>query len=208
MLFGVGCSTEPDFVEHVSQNDLKKDITIYVVSHEWHTGFVIPVSLIQTKIPEIKQRFRTSPNIEFGWGDQGFYQADKITFGLTINAIFWPTNTVIHAVAVPTNISDYFPNSKMLPLSLSNSELESLVGFISNSFHRDSDGKIIPLSHGIYGNSQFYRAKGQYYLWNTCNTWTAKGLKSTGRDINPPFKITADSITNYLTSDNLLEQSP
>jgi hypothetical protein len=33
---------------------------------------------------------------------------------------------------------------------------------------------------------------------NTCNKWTAKGLKSAGMDISPTFKLTADSIMDYL----------
>ncbi len=33
---------------------------------------------------------------------------------------------------------------------------------------------------------------------NTCNTWTAKGLKSAGMDISPTFKLTADSIMDYM----------
>jgi len=33
---------------------------------------------------------------------------------------------------------------------------------------------------------------------NTCNKWTAKGLKSAGMDISPTFKLTAESIMDYL----------
>ena len=33
---------------------------------------------------------------------------------------------------------------------------------------------------------------------NTCNKWTAKGLKSAGMDISPTFKLTADSIMDYV----------
>jgi hypothetical protein len=29
---------------------------------------------------------------------------------------------------------------------------------------------------------------------NTCNKWTAKGLKSAGMDISPMFKLTAGSV--------------
>ena len=38
-------------------------------------------------------------------------------------------------------------------------ELKSLVDFISNSFYRDESGSILKLNHGIYGDSQFYKAK-------------------------------------------------
>jgi len=34
---------------------------------------------------------------------------------------------------------------------------------------------------------------------NTCNTWTAKGLKSAGLDISTAFKLSAESIMDYLS---------
>lgn len=35
-------------------------------------------------------------------------------------------------------------------------------------------------------------------MMNTCNKWTAKGLKSAGLDISLWFKQTQDSIMSYL----------
>ena len=55
------------------------------------------------------------------------------------------------------------------------------------------------LQKGIYGDSQFYSGVGDFYLMNTCNRWTAKGLKSIGMDISPTLKLTAGSVMNYLT---------
>ena len=57
---------------------------------------------------------------------------------------------------------------------------------------------MIALGAGIYGDSQFYRGAGEYYLTNTCNKWTAKALQSAGMDISPGFKLTADSVMGYI----------
>ena len=38
---------------------------------------------------------------------------------------------------------------------------------------------------------------------NTCNRWTAKGLKSIGMDISPTLKLTAGSVMNYLTKSKI-----
>jgi uncharacterized protein (TIGR02117 family) len=170
-----------------------------VVSHGWHTGFVVPTTAILTKIPKLKQRFGEVSYIEFGWGDKGFYQAREITSGLTIKAIFWPTDSVVHAVAVPVKAADYFRNSEIEDLCLSDREFSSLIEFISGSFYRDGSGDIQTMKKGIYGDSQFYKGVGNFYLMNTCNSWTAKGLKSTGMNITPTFKLTAGSIMNYLS---------
>ncbi len=171
---------------------------VQVVSHGWHTSFVVPAAPIQMRIPELKKRFGDLPYIEFGWGDRGFYQASQITSGLTMKAILWPTESVVHAVAVPTTTTEYFPNSEIENLCLSNVEFLSLIEFITGSFYRDASGEIQATQKGIYGDSQFYTGVGNYYVMNTCNSWTARGLKSAGMNISPTFKLTAGSIMNYL----------
>ena len=56
------------------------------------------------------------------------------------------------------------------------------------------------MNHGIYGDSQFYKAKGEFHIFNTCNKWTAKGLESAGMNISTTFKLTASSIMCLLVS--------
>jgi uncharacterized protein (TIGR02117 family) len=159
---------------------------------------VIPSTKVYESIPALQDRFGGSVNIEFGWGDKSFYQAREITTGLALRAILWPTDTVVHAVAVPENVRDYFSSSEIKLLCLNDQELSSLVKFVSNSFSKSRLAEVELLGKGIYGNSQFYKGAGDYHLLNTCNEWTAKGLKSIGMDILPASKFTADSIMAYL----------
>lgn len=183
-----------------TEDTIEKEI--YVVTHAWHTGFVVPAKEIQTRFPMLKKRFGSTPYLEFGWGDKAFYQAEEITTGITLSAIFWPTESVIHAVAVPEMPNEYFPNNEIEKLCLSDGEYSSLIKFISNSFHKNQDGNILELKSGIYGNSQFYKGVGDFHIFNTCNKWTAKGIKSAGMDISPIIKLTAGSIMNYIREHN------
>ncbi len=192
------CSEKPYVVKHIEKPVITDKTLIYVVSHGWHTGFIIPSKIIQQQIPELKIRFGNVPYIEFGWGDKGFYQAQEITTGLTLKAMFWPTDTVIHAVAVPNQVNKFFQHSKIEKLCLNGDEYSLLVKFIVDSFYRNTKGNVLELKYGIYGNSQFYKAVGHYYLFNTCNKWIAKGLKSSRMDIWPAFKLTANSIMNSI----------
>ena len=182
-----GCSSLPHVVEPVSEDNHVPATTIFITSHGWHTGIIVPSGLIQSRIPQLRQRFSKVTHIEFGWGDRGFYQAKEITSGLTVRAIFWPTETVVHVVAVPSDPRTYFPQSEVIQVCLSGKGYSALVRFIENSFYRDERQKIVKLSDGLYGNAQFYKGVGDYYLFNTCNKWTAKGLKSAGLDISPTF---------------------
>ena len=194
-----GCSAKPYFISYAEEFEGSGQNEVYVVSHGWHTGFVIPAPEIQGVIPELEQRFGNTPYIEFGWGDKGFYQAKETTLGLTLRAIFWPTESVVHSVAVPQKVEEYFSNSEVAKLCLNDGELSALIGFISSSFYRDKSGNLLELQKGIYGDSKFYSGVGDFYLMNTCNRWTAKGLKSIGMDISPTLKLTAGSVMNYLT---------
>ena len=197
-----GCSAKPYIVSSAEEFEGSGQNEVYVVSHGWHTGFVIPAPEIHGVIPELEQRFGNTPYIEFGWGDKGFYQAKETTLGLTLRAIFWPTESVVHSVAVPQKVEEYFSNSEVAKLCLNDGELSALIGFISSSFYRDKSGNLLELQKGIYGDSKFYSGVGDFYLMNTCNRWTAKGLKSIGMDISPTLKLTAGSVMNYLTKAN------
>jgi len=192
------CSSEPSVVKHIKMPAAVGQEEIYIVSHGWHTGIVIPAKTIQNHLPELKERFGDIPYIEFGWGDKDYYQAKEVTTGITLKALLWPTESVIHAVAVPVKANRFFANSKVENLCLGGREYTSLVRFISQSFYKDEQGRILELKGGLYGNSQFYKGVGKFYFMNTCNNWTAKGLKSSGMDIYPTFKVTADSIMEYL----------
>lgn len=198
LFFVTACSSKPHIVNStdITASTTKK---IYIVNHGWHTGFVIPTDTITRQLPQLKDRFSHTPFIEFGWGDKGFYQADEITSMLTIQAIFWPTESVIHAVAVPEPVESYFLNGQFEILCLQPGQYSRLISFIENSFHKDNNGNIYSLRNGIYGDSQFYKGEGDYYLMNTCNKWTAKGLKSAGMNISTTFKLTAGSIMAYLS---------
>jgi len=193
------CSSKPDVVPLGSVDTAEETVRkIYIVNHGWHTGLVLPASLIQSRIPELQKRFGDINYIEFGWGDEGFYQAEEVTSGLTLRALFWASDTVVHAVAVSLRPEIYFPSSQLESICLTRREYSSLVKFVENSFSRDENGRIVATKKGIYGNSQFYQGSGDYYFMNTCNKWTAKALKSAGLDISPRFKLTADSVMDSI----------
>ena len=88
ILFVSGCSSTPLAVRHSVESQKTGANHVYVASHGWHTGFIIPAPQLQGAIPELKQRFDDVAYIEIGWGDKGFYQTKKITAGLTVRAIF------------------------------------------------------------------------------------------------------------------------
>lgn len=171
---------------------------IYVASHGWHTGLVIPTKDIAHDLPSLRKRFGDTKYLEFGWGDKGFYQAEKVTIRLALKALFWLNDSLMHVVAVPRSPHEYFSKSEVVELCLSNQEYRSLKQFVARSFQRNPSGQLIELRKGIYGNSQFYAAVDNYHAMNTCNKWTAKALKSAGMNISTTFKLTSGSVMRYI----------
>lgn len=195
------CDLAPHAIEHVQESAPTRNNSMLIISNGWHTGFVLQADRLNKALPFLKDRFATAPTdyYEFGWGDKGFYQSREITTGLTLRAMFWSSGSVVHVAAFQEEYP--FPRdlgSSLTVLPLSESEFNDLIRFIDNSFARDKEGKVIPLSTGRYGDSQFYEGNGSYSVVNTCNKWTARGLKSAGMDISTPFKLTAGSINDYL----------
>lgn len=206
LCFISACASKPYAVDIANEkNESGKLNKVYVVDHGWHTGFVLVAPDIQSSIPELGKRFGSTRYIEIGWGDKGFYQAEEITAAIIFRAIVWPSESVVHAVAVPGHVQDYFYNSEIEILYLEDDAYSSLLKFISNSFKRNEAGELLEQAFGIYGDSQFYTGTGYYFLMNTCNVWTAKGLKSAGLEISPIFKLTASSVMNELKSHNNLQ---
>ena len=192
-----GCSTKPHVVETT-------DITappvtqIWVVREGWHTGFVIPSTIIQTRIPELVSRLGDTPYIEFGWGDRAYYQTEDKTLGMTLRAVLWPTDTIVYTRAIPVEADRFYPDSTVETVCLESRQYALLVSFIENSFYRDANGNIVFSQDGLVENSLFFKGSGEYYLFNTCNTWTARGLKSAELDISPALKVQAGSVMRSL----------
>lgn len=192
------CSSKPYVVKPIAGLGEQRIHKVYIANHGWHTGFVVPAADIYLRLPKLKERFGSAAYLEFGWGDKDFYQADQVTSGLALRAVFWPTDSVVRVVSRPLNVEDYFSYTEFAKLCLTKGEYSAVIAFLVNSFFRNEQGDLIMLKSEKFGNAQFYEGEGTYYMLNTCNTWTAKGLKSAGMDIMPMFKLTARSIMDYL----------
>lgn len=193
-----GCSGQPYALQPPKDMTGPKSVQAFVVSHGWHTGLVLPAANLNSEIPELALRFGVPAYYEIGWGDKGFYQAQDVTTGLALRAMFWSSGSVVHVVAIPETPEASFPESQTTAVCLAPAQVEQMKKFISTSIVHDRTGHVVTLGKGIYGDSQFYDGVGRYSLLNTCNKWTAKALKSAGLQISPSLKLTAGSIMTYV----------
>lgn len=209
-LFLPGCAVQPQVQIPDTTVVRTGNHALYVVSHGWHTGLILPLQYLTSRLLGLVEDFAGRDVsgvaldwVEVGWGDKGFYQAQEITAGLALRAFFASSGAVLHVVrpeadayeyGVPPNLEAYFSGSEVVELRISDQELEAVCRFVALSFARNADDELLLLGAGLYGDSRFYEAKGRYNALHTCNTWTAKGLASAGLAIEPHGILTARGV--------------
>ena len=174
----------------------------FVVNHGWHTGIVLKRRDLVEALPSLAESFPEGEYLEIGWGDERFYQAQSVTPDLVLQALFWPTASVLHVVVLRGSPQHYFSNSEVLELFVEPAHYRALLAFVSNSFTRLSDNSLIRYGPGLYGKSWFYRAEGNFHLFHTCNTWVAKALEQAGYPLSGRMILTAPGLMSALQRKN------
>jgi len=117
--------------------------------------------------------------IAYGWGSEIFYLNtptwDDLTFSNAFKAVFTEPTSVMHITNYKSIQKDW------VKVKVNNEQLENLIKLINNSFKLDNNGNRIKFKDkGYYNNDEFYKAKGNYSCFMTCNSWTNKVLKKSG----------------------------
>lgn len=153
--------------------------SIFLTTNGVHLGIAIPLEsldslLIDGLAPEPAENF-----LSFGWGDENFYLNTPTWADLTFNnatrALFLKSPTLMHVTRIE-NHSKYW-----VQIEVSESQMQQLNEYLLAAFARDKQGeKIILANQGYTSKDDFYKAVGNYTLFNTCNTWVNTGFKRSG----------------------------
>ena len=172
---------------------------VRVVSNGWHTAIVIPRrELVSTGLLPEADDFPGASFLEFGWGDRVYYPAKEKTLGMALAAALVPTPAVMHMAALARAPRLIYPGSEVVAVALTEGGIRYLVGAIAGEFKRPKGARAVPVSRGLYSDSNFYDAHGTFHLFNTCNTWTARMLRASGVKLSPSGVITADDLVARL----------
>jgi len=167
------------FIQVRTISPKQKDHYIYITDKGTHTAILLSYNkdwkefFPKETLPEGK-----FAGIEFSWGDKDFFEQiptwDKLTWKVALDALFWPDKGLMHI-----ELLEKIPRVKAIPIS--NEQYKALRTFIQDSFKKDSEGKVIVRPGLTYsGTDRFFDSNETYYFLNTCNTWTAKGLRKAG----------------------------
>ncbi len=162
-------------------------VEIFVCTNGVHTDLVLPAA---TKAMNWTTELRRSDfpgadpwttHFSFGWGDRAFYletrRWEDLSLSTALSALVGGGPTVMHVYALYTPAGS--PDCGALLLR--EGQYRALVEYVRGSFRRDAGGAVMPLRGSGYGPTDlFYEAVGRYSPFDTCNEWTAKGLRAAG----------------------------
>jgi uncharacterized protein (TIGR02117 family) len=181
-----GLIASPQNNSSASIREDKDKIELYLVSTLLHVDIAIPLTR------EIKHQFAfleidgfplTHPNLRYlviGWGSRKFYTSTKTLMDIGAGPVF-------SAVTGDTSVLHIIPSADVSQIddvkkiTVSPSGLRRMMKKINTSFFRTAIGDPVPLpgiSHGL--RDVFYQAKGHFNIFQTCNVWTARMLRSAG----------------------------
>jgi hypothetical protein len=155
--------------------------TVYVVHHgTLHTGLTVKRSDIPRGGWPANRDYSRSKYIEVGWGDDDGYRK-PLTSGIAIKALAGSKRTVLLADGFSQAIRAKYgdPKFTVLAVDLSEAGFARLCDHIQQTYALNEKGEPIRLGEG------WYRARGTYSAFNTCNTWIASGLHKAGCPITP-----------------------
>ena len=171
--------------------------TVFVSSNGWHTDITIArADIPEGSIPESAD-FHDAVFLQFGWGDENYYTNPDPGIGTTLGAAF-PGPSVVHLAGLSRPPSETFAGVEQVTLTLDADKFERLVGYLHDSFERGGKTRAASSAPGVYGFSRFYSATGEFHLFNTCNTWTARGLAAAGLDVSAAGVQEADDVMRQL----------
>lgn len=173
-------------------------VPIFVRSNGVHVDLVLPArspTRDWTGLPRSTPDTKVSPRgfVQFGWGERSFFLDtptwSDVKVSTVANALLLPSSTLMHVVFwdfEPT------PGARCKRLLVSADELAALERHVAAGFARNADGgmQLLP-GRGYHELDEFFEGVGSYHVFNTCNDWANRGLKSAGirAPIWSPFDV-------------------
>jgi uncharacterized protein (TIGR02117 family) len=173
----------------------QKTATIYILLHEWHTEISVPTAPLTGGLTRFRSIFPAAAYLSFGFGERLYFQKDKTNAVDMVQAIMPGPGTVLTtAIAGPP--SEVYHDVEMVPIRVTQAQLDRLADFLWDSFEKTPDGRLNRLGDGKFPGYVFYGAAPTYSGFYTCNTWTMEGLDKAGLDAGAPGVLFAYQVMN------------
>jgi uncharacterized protein (TIGR02117 family) len=172
------------------------DHRLYVTSNNWHTRVVVATRDIPDGLLPEADRFPEAEWLAIGWGEHEYYPMEDPPARLAVKAALVPSDSVIHLIpmSAPPRSAEGF---EVVAVAVSEAGLLAMLQAIDAAVARVGEQPAPVAAPGLYDGSLFFPARGQFHLFNTCNTWIARKLGTAGLSV---------SATGVITAENLMRQ--
>lgn len=155
------------------------DKSIFLSTNGVHLNIIIPKHNIDALLLSGIKHEKPDSYLSFGWGEEHFYLNTPtwkdVTFVNAFRALFLKSSTLIHVTRYTSKHPDW------IEIKINETELNQLNSYILKSFETGEHGMKIRLGHQGYSlTDDFYKAKGNYSCFKTCNSWVNRGFKESG----------------------------
>ena len=193
------CCSDRNADRAVSIPEEKPAYTIYLMNRGIHTGLIVPVNDLSKSSIAALEYFKKAEYVDFGWGDEEVYQTRHETWCMDLRAVIIPSSSVMRLEFFPgdpESLSTW--SGYTVAFRLTETGFRKLCVYIDSGFARNSSSRLIKTSSGSGGDVIFFRSVHTYCGLNTCNTWAADALHSSGLEVSSFLVVTEGGLYDEL----------
>ena len=167
----------PTAIEPVASGPASTSVA--VVQRDWHTDICLRMDDADAWVASLARGFDGAAMLCFGFGERQFV-VERRHDPLTMMGALLPSKAAVLMTALRASPQDAFGAQNVVEVPVDSGGLAGLQRYLRASFETDASGAPQILANGPYAGSVYFAASGTYDAFHTCNTWTARALRSAG----------------------------
>jgi uncharacterized protein (TIGR02117 family) len=152
---------------------------VAVVQRDWHTDVCLRTEDVGAWPLALARGFDGATVLCFGFGERQFV-VERRHDPLTMIGALLPSRAAILMTVLRSTPEEAFGKENVIEAPVGDAGLDGLQRYLRDSIETDSTGNPQRLADGPYPGSLYFAATGTYDALHTCNTWTARALRSAG----------------------------
>jgi hypothetical protein len=159
-------------------------VEIGLWSNDWHASLAFQAAILPPDHP-LRRLEPQARYFLFGWGDSAFYQSDGRDLWLGLKALAPGGPVIAHVIGATRPVESFYPPSELVALGVSRAGAAALAARLAETLQLDGDGTAQIVAPGHAGaHSYFLAARGEFNLFQVCNQWVARTLRTAGIDVD------------------------
>ena len=152
---------------------------VAVVQRDWHTDICLRAHDVDAWVSALARGFDNAMVLCFGFGERQ-YVVERRHDPLTMIGALMPSEATVLMTVLRAPPEVAFGAQNVVEVRVDDAGLASVQRYLRASLETDAAGAPRRLADGPYVGSVYFAASGTYDAFHTCNTWTARAVRSAG----------------------------